>query len=449
MSKQARPGTGRGLSRRELIGGMVGTAAVGLGAAGGRSAAAAAAFNWKRYAGEQIRFIGLKAMIETFWNGMLPDFEKDTGIKVIFEDYEQAQSRQKLATEMVARTGTIDTFRTTKMQDFPQYWQNGWFEVLDAFLADAGRTDPELNLPDFFSGALESCKIDGKLVALPVTSGAQILFYRKDLFDAKGLKVPATMEEMETTAKALHNPPTVYGFASRGQKSAAVSMFASFLHNFGADWMAGGKPSLNTPEAIAAYTYYGRVLQQYGPPGVVNMSHVELGPMFGEGKIAMLADDLSFASVFDDEKKSKVAGKVGYAKLPAGPKRDTPTIYVYGMAMTSQSKHKDATWYWIQWMSSAAVQVRGMLRGVAGVRASAWKSPEFLKTAKKDWVEAAQITLQKGNDEWAPPVISVPEARDIVGLPITVAVEGGDVKAACERANRNLEALARRDGVLR
>jgi multiple sugar transport system substrate-binding protein len=448
MSKQARPRMGRGLSRRELIGGVVGAATAGL-MGGGRRPAAAAAFSWKQQAGEQIRFIGLKAILETFWRESLPDFEKDTGIKVIFEDYEQAQSRQKLATELVARTGTIDSFRTTKMQDFPQYWQNGWFEVLDPYLADASKADPELNLPDFFSGALESCKIEGKLVALPVTSGAQILFYRKDLFDAKGVKVPTTMEEMEAAAKALHNPPNVYGFGSRGQKSAAVSMFATFLHNFGADWMAGGKPSLGTPESVAAYTYYGRMLRQYGPPGVVNMSHVELGPMFGEGKLAMFADDLSLASIYEDDKKSKVAGKVGYAKLPAGPRRDAPTIYVYGMAMSSQSKHKDATWYWIQWISSPAVQIRGMLKGVAAVRASAWKSPEFLKTAKKDWVDAAQITLQKGNDEWAPPVISVPEARDIVGLPITVAVEGGDVKAACDRANRNLEALARRDGVLR
>ena len=201
--------------------------------------AAAAAFNWKQHAGEQVRFIGLKAIMETFWHDSLPDFEKQTGIKLILEDYEQSQSRQKLATEMVAQTGTIDAFRTTKMQDFQQYCQNGWYEVLDPYIADASKTFPELNLPDFFSGALDSCKIQGKLIALPVTSGAQILFYRKDLLEAKGLKVPTTMEEMEAVAKALHNPPSVYGFGSRGQKSAAVSMFATFLHNFGADWMAG------------------------------------------------------------------------------------------------------------------------------------------------------------------------------------------------------------------
>lgn len=450
MSNNKQPGSGAGLSRRQVIGTALGAAAAGF--VPGRwapTADAASAFDWKRYAGQQVRFIGLKSIVETFWRESLPDFEKQTGIKVVFEEFEQAQARQKLATELVARTGTVDTFRTTKMQDFQQYWRNGWYEVLDPYIADASKSHSELNMPDFFSGALDACKIDGKLIALPVTSGAQILMYRKDLLEEKGLKVPATMEDLEAAAKALHNPPNVYGVASRGQKSAAVSMFAAFLHNFGGDWMAGGRPSLHTPEAIAAYTYYGRLLRLSGPPGVVNMSHVELSPMFAQGKAAMFLDDLSHASIFEDEKKSRVVGKVGYAKFPAGPKRDQPTIYVYGMAMASQSKHKEATWYWIQWSSSAAVQARGMLKGVSGARASAWNSPEFQKTAKKDWLEAAQVTLQKGNDEWAPPVISVPEARDIVGLPITVAVEGGDVKAACEKATKSLEALARRDGVLK
>lgn len=448
MRDHPRPAANPGPSRRQLVVSALGAAAATL-VPGRRARPAAAGFDWRRHAGEPVRFIGLKSIVEQHWRDIVPEFEKLTGIKVVFEEFEQAQARQKLATELISRTGTVDTFRTTKMQDFPQYSRNGWFEPLDPYLADAGKTHPELQPADFFPGALEACKVDGKLVALPVTSGAQILFYRKDLLAEKGLKVPATLEELETAAKALHNPPAVYGFASRGQKSAAVSMFAAFLHNFGADWMAGGKPSVHTPEAIAAYGYYGRLLKQYGPPGVVNMSHVELGPLFAQGKAAFFADDLSHASIFEDEQKSKVAGKVGYVKLPAGPGRDQPTIYVYGMAMASQSRHKDATWLWIQWIASEAVQKQAMLKGVSGARASAWNSPEFLKTAKRDWVEAGRVTLQKGNDEWAPPVISVPEARDIVGLPIAVAVEGGDVKAACEKANRALEALARRDGLLR
>ncbi|MHB1417432.1 MAG: sugar ABC transporter substrate-binding protein, partial [Chloroflexota bacterium] len=78
----------------------------------------------------------------------------------------------------------------------------------------------------------------------------------------------------------------------------------------------------------------------------------------------------------------------------------------------------------------------------------AWNDPKGVGDAPKDWVEATQWTFANGDDEWAPPVISVPEARDIVGYPITVAIEGGDVKAACEKANDDLAALAKRDGVI-
>jgi hypothetical protein len=233
---------------------------------GGRLAvrARAQAFDWRRHAGERVRHVGLKGFVADLQAEFVPEFQSKTGINLAFENYEQAQARQKLATELVAGTATVDTFPTTKMQDFQQYWRNGWYEVLDPYLASASKTDPELQMSDFFPGALETCKIEGKLVALPFFSGAQILFYRKDLLDEKGVKVPTTLEELEAAAKALHNPPNVYGFVSRGQKSAAISMFAAYLHNFGADWMAGGKPSLTTPEAIAAYEYYGRILASTG-----------------------------------------------------------------------------------------------------------------------------------------------------------------------------------------
>jgi multiple sugar transport system substrate-binding protein len=449
MSAQALSNTGTVLSRRQVIRAALGTATAGLVGHGWPRRATAQAFDPRRYAGQRVRHIGLKGFVVDVQAEFMPEFQSKTGITIAFENFEQAQARQKLATELVARAGTVDTFPTTKMQDFQQYSQNGWYEFLDPYLADASKTDPDLQVSDFFPGALEACKVEGKLVALPFFSGAQILFYRRDLLEEKGLKVPTTFEELEAAAKALHNPPNVYGFASRGQKSAAISMFAAFLHNFGGDWMAGGKPSLHTPEAIAAYEYYGRLLRQYGPPGVANMTHVELAPLFGQGKAAFFTDDLGGATILEDESKSKVVGKVGYAKFPAGPKRDQPTIYVYGMAMASQSKHKDATWQFIQWVSGKAIQAQCMLKGVTATRASAWSNPEFQKRAKKDWIDAGRVTLQKGYDEWAPPVISVPEARDIVGVPITVAIEGGNVKEACEKANRGLEALARRDGVLK
>lgn len=448
----------RTLTRREfLVGAGAGAAALALAACAPAAAPAptaapkaSATFDWMQAKGQEVRFIGLKSSIEDYWEKTVPDFQKLTGITVKFESYEQGPARQKIATELTAGTGTLDSFRTTSAQDFALYAKNGWYEDLTPYTKDPSKGAPDLEMADFFEGALNSCKVDGKIVALPVISGGQCLFVRKDLLDAKGLKPPTTFDELEAVAKALHNPPDVYGFVSRGQKSNAISMFAAFLHNMGVDWMGkdGKTPSVNLPEAVEAYKFYGGLLKAYAPQGIVNMGNVELTPFYQQGKAAMFPDDLSFRSIFEDPASSKIVGKTAYVHFPAGPKRNTPTIYIYGMAIASQSKHKDASWLWTQYIAGKQFQIKAMVAGVAAGRKSAWDDPTALATAPKDWVETSKWTFNTGDDKWAPPVVSVPEARDIVGLPITVAIEGGDVKAACEKANNELAALAKRDGVI-
>ncbi|MHB1132123.1 MAG: ABC transporter substrate-binding protein [Chloroflexota bacterium] len=446
------------VTRRNFLVGL-GAGAAGLALAACAQPAAPAAtttaqasgkFDWMMAKGKEVRFIGLKSTIEDYWEKTVAEFQQMTGITVKFEAYEQAQARQKIATELTAGTGTLDSFRTTRAQDFAQYEKNGWFEDFTPYIGNPAKAAPDLDMADFFEGALNSCKIGGKVIALPVISGGQCLCIRKDLLEAKGLKAPTNFDELANVAKALHNPPDVYGFIGRGQKSNAVSMFAVFLHNMGVDWMGkdGKTPSLNLPEAVEAYKYYGGLLKAYAPQGIVNMGNVELTPFYQQGKAAMYPDDLSFRTQFEDPAVSKVVGKTAYVPFPAGPKRNTPTIYIYGLAVASQSKNKDAAWLWTQYLAGKQYQIKAMVAGVAAGRKSAWDDPTALSAAPKDWVDTAKWTFEKGDDQWAPPVISVPEARDIVGLPITVAIEGGDVKAACDKANADLTALAKRDGIM-
>jgi multiple sugar transport system substrate-binding protein len=51
--------------------------------------------------------------------------------------------------------------------------------------------------------AFEGMRDKGMMFALPVATEVGMLFYRKDLFEKHGVKVPATMDELEQAAKTL------------------------------------------------------------------------------------------------------------------------------------------------------------------------------------------------------------------------------------------------------
>ena len=52
----------------------------------------------------------------------------------------------------------------------------------------------------------------------------------------------------------------------------------------------------------------------------------------------------------------------------------------------------------------------------------------------KDWTEATMKSFDIGQGQWNPPVINVPEIRDITGQVIVAAIEGKDVAEAAKKA---------------
>ncbi len=173
-------------------------------------------FNWKQAQGTEIRFLALRAWFTDHWKANLPEFEKLTGIKVVIEDYPEDPFRQKLAVEMSAKSKGVDVFSTGTMREGRQFFTSGWYADLTPLVNDPTATSAEWDRNDFIDAVWKAHQFDGKQVAVPVQSNVQILFYRKDLFDAAGLKPPKTLDELEAAAKKLHNPPSVYGFVARG-----------------------------------------------------------------------------------------------------------------------------------------------------------------------------------------------------------------------------------------
>lgn len=88
--------------------------------------------------------------------------------------------------------------------------------------AEAGILDSEaasevidaLGMATFAQGALDMAAFDGGYAAVPVDGWTQMIVYRKDLFEAKGLAAPTTYDAVLAAIEALHNPPEMYGFVA-------------------------------------------------------------------------------------------------------------------------------------------------------------------------------------------------------------------------------------------
>jgi len=156
-------------------------------------------------------------------------------------------------------------------------------------------------------------------------------------------------------------------------------------------------------------------------------------------------DGVNFASQFEDAAKSKVVGKVGYAVLPSGPGGHFSPIYITGMAVSSQSRSKDAAYLFTQWATSKANMVRELMAGVGVGRTSTWDSPEVKAKPKMpaDWYQAYQASLKIGR-QGLPEIVGVTEYRDIIGVAIQKAIEGAPAAQVLAEAQKEFQDLLNR-----
>ena len=412
--------------------------------------AIAGSVDWMQSKGTEIRFLMNKHPFTSFIEPKVAEFERMTGIKVTLEVFPEDQFRNKRMIELNAG-GTVDGYMIMPGQAKLHYWKAGWLKPLDAFIADTSLTDADWDVKDFFAGPMKGSSIDGQQIGIVINAEASLLSYRKDLFERFKVKVPDTMQELEQAAKFFTGKDVdgkkMVGITLRGKGAAATSQWVDFLYSFGGSWTnAQGKSNLDAPESIAAFKFYGDLLRNYGPQGGTMLHWAESTSIFMEGKAAMIFDANVFKSLYENPKESKVAGKVGYTTIPAGPAGKLPHVSNWSLAIsgTSTPERQKASWLFVQWATNKENVLGALLAGVPAGRASAWNAPEYTsKDANPDWTAGSLKSFEIGQPQWNPPVLNVPEIRDITGLVIVDSIEGKDVeksaKKAAELMNKKME----------
>jgi multiple sugar transport system substrate-binding protein len=371
----------------------------------------------------------------------IPEFEEETGLTVELTQLGEDQLSDQYNVKLNAGTDEIDVMMYRPLQEGKLFAQNGYL----ADLTERVEGNAEWDWSDFQSGPVQATTFEDKVVGVPLITEREVLYYRKDLLEKAGLEVPKTLEELEAAAKQIkeENPDTA-GFVARTGRSAAVTQFSSYLYSFGGDFIDdSGKSAIGTPEAKEAYDYYGRMIREYGPENVsTDMSWPEAMAIFTQGGAAFYTEADSLYKNATDPADSKVAETVGFAPMPEGPAGSKPyNVPSWGLAINEASANQDNAWKFIEWATSKEKTLEVQKAGVPGPRSSVWEDPEGISTYPKDLAEAIAVSAENGVGYDRPLVVSVAEAREIVGDPIVAAITGADAAKAAETANTSFEAF--------
>jgi len=210
-------------------------------------------------------------------------FTEQTGINVQLTATDENALPQLMLTN--AASGTLPDVVFHPL-DFTIGWANAGLLDVDA----ANEVVQKLGADTFSKGALDLATVDGKVAAVPSDGWGQLLIYRKDLFDAKGLARPDTFDKIEAAAKALNDPGNnFYGITAANDPGAVFTQqtFEHFALANGCQLVDDqGNITLDTPNCEHAIEFFTNLLNNYSPGGTQDV--VSTRATYFAGQAAMI-----------------------------------------------------------------------------------------------------------------------------------------------------------------
>jgi len=91
---------------------------------------------------------------------------------------------------------------------------------VEKYLKNPELTSPDFDFNDFFPNCVQIATTKDTLIGVPLYPEVQMIFYDKEKFAAKKLKVPETIDEFVAAAEKMYDKQTKYaGYVSRGTES--------------------------------------------------------------------------------------------------------------------------------------------------------------------------------------------------------------------------------------
>lgn len=163
-------------------------------------------------------------------------------------------------------------------------------------------------------------KFGDEIMAIAFMANAQVLYYRKDLFDKHGLEVPKTWDDVLAVSEVLKDDPDIQ-FPFGAAYASGWELGNDFLDLFiGSGGViidpATGEAGFAGPEGVAALELM-KSLYGYMSPNALTIDFGGVKQQMQQGQIAMAFLWGDLAASMDDPNESRVVGKVQLAPAPA------------------------------------------------------------------------------------------------------------------------------------
>jgi len=350
-----------------------------------------------------------------------------------------------LFTQIQVRLGANSAEPDVFSVDVPlvaSYGLRGWLTPLDEFFNDAERAD-------WFEAALNAGSYNGELLAAPVSTSTQLLFYNADLFEAAGIEVPGederwTYEYIAEIAPQLtidsdgDGTTDTWGFSWQ-QTNRPYQLLPLPL---GLGGEAIGEDGLtvdgiiNSQAWVDAFTYYSDMFNVLeAAPKDLTVAH---GDLFYGGKLAMLiGGPWSINGLLDAD------FNWGVSRHPVFEDGEivTPTGS-WHVGINANSENKEAASEFVNWFSTgegaeAWWRMRGDYPAQQSVMELFQTNPEFDEAP----LYYNRVAAKEAGENPVPRPVSPGylEYEQILQNTFTDIINGADVKEALDLAVSRIE----------
>lgn len=255
----------------------------------------------------QLSFIGQTGNYATSVKELADRRAAESGVTLEVYDVAYASLHESIMLDLFSGAGSYDLVMTNAswLEECSQY-----FIDLEPYVQAAG-----IDLSQFSPSAIEACKINGVLCALPVAPTPNMMAYRTDLVETP----PETWEEYLEIAAKYTDPDTgMYGVSLPGAKAQCAVLFLVRL------W-AMGQDVADEDWNVIVNSEIGRAAMQnlkdtinYADPACLTWGLNEAHAAFLQGNAVFCEawPTLGIAQKADDPEVSAISGKWAIAPFP-------------------------------------------------------------------------------------------------------------------------------------